>query len=397
LFYIALDDSKGAKDKIKSMNLGFAFIDQLEEITEDVFFAIKGRLRNPNGRRQLFFSANPEGHNWIWKRWVKEKERYRREKIVNINVWSKDAPIPTMEEVEKRALEINKDPANVLIKDFPEYLQYTDNPYLPMDYLIDMLSWPDRLRNRYVFGSDDAFEGLVYPEYDEKIHIIPELPVSDKNLVRVISMDYGKRNPTAVYFLDVDANQNVYITDEIYYPEMSPGQIKVLIRAKNRDKNVKAFVADPSIWRSMEAGMPSVGDSFLSRDDESGWSVNWQRANNEKTYGINTVQSYLRNDPTGNSPNVYILKDKCPNLIEEIMDYRWKEVATMLSVARKKNAPEEARKYNDHAMDSIRYGLVYIRDNRIKAEYKMDYKMKKLLKEITMFHRYSDIRPGMVR
>lgn len=397
LFYIALDDAKGAKDKIKSMNLGFAFIDQLEEITEDVFFSIMGRLRNPNGRRQLMFSANPEGHNWIWKRWVKNQRYHKDEIVVGINAWQKDAPTPTMEIIEQRAEMLNKNPKDLLIKDFPEFVQYTDNPYLPIDYLLNMLSWPEKLKNRYVFGQDDAFEGLIYPEYEEKIHIIPDVPVMDRNLIRVIAMDYGKRNPTCVLFMDVDHNGNVYVVDEIYFPEMSPGQIKLLIRAKNRDRKVKAYVADPSIWRSMEAGTASVGDSFLNRDDESGWAINWNRANNEKSYGINTVATYLRNDHTGNSPNVYFLKDKTPNLVEEIMDYRYKDVAQSLAVGRKKNEPEEPRKWHDHAMDTLRYGLTWIKEHRIKADQKMDYRMKKLLKELSFRHLNREVRPGMVR
>ncbi len=380
------------------MNLGFAFVDQLEEISEDIFFAIKGRLRNPNGRRQFLFSANPEGHNWIWKRWVKEKQRYHREKVIEINAWSKEAPVPTVEMVEARANELNIETGDVQIKHFPEYLQYTDNPYLPMDYLIDMLSWPDNLKSRYVFGSDDAFEGLMYPEYDEKIHIIPEVPVSPRNLVRVIGMDYGKRNPTSVLFADVDANGNVYFVDEIYHTDMSAGQIKLLIFAKNQGRKVKSYVADPSIWRQMEAGMPSVGDSFLNRDDESGQTINWQRANNEKNYGWNTVRTYLKPDPSGNSPNIYFVKDKCPNTIEEIMDYRYKDMAQSLNISRMKNLPEEARKWKDHSMDCKRYILTWIKDHRIKADYRMDSRMKKLLKEITGFRGgNSEIRPGMVR
>ena len=80
------------------------------------------------------------------------------------------------------------------------------------------------------------------------------------------------------------------------------------------------------------------------------------------------------------------------------MDYRYKDMAQSLSIARMKNLPEEARKWKDHAMDAKRYGLVWIKDHKIKADYRMDSRMKKLLKEITSFkYKNSEIRPGMVR
>jgi len=69
---MGLDDSRKAVNKIKSMNLGFACIDQLEEIGEEIFLAIQGRLRRQGTERCFFAKCNPEGHNWAWDRWVKQ-------------------------------------------------------------------------------------------------------------------------------------------------------------------------------------------------------------------------------------------------------------------------------------------------------------------------------------
>ena len=398
LFYIALDDTKGAINKIKSMNLGFAALDQLEELSEEVFHAIEGRLRNPNGRRQFLFTANPEGHNWIWKKWVKNKGKNKHAVVLEANAWTKDAPEPTMEMVEKKAEELGINAGQVMIKHFPDMVQHTDNPYLPMDYLISLLAYPEKLKNRYVFGKDDEFTGLIYPDFEEDIHCaLEEPPLSDKNLVRVIAMDWGKRNPCAVLFMDVDADGNVYVVDELYFPEMTPAQIKTLIFAKNKGKKVRAWVADPSIWRTMEKGMNSVGDSFASRDDASGQRIVWQRANNSVDYGIGVVEKYLRRDNMADTPDIYFIKGKTPNTIDEIYDYRYKELAESLTTSKMKNKPEEPRKYKDHLMDALRYGLVTIQDQRIKAERRMDKKLLKALRNINMYGTpRGDIRPGMV-
>lgn len=52
-------DIKKAEQKIKSLNLGGVFIDQLEEIEARVFEALSGRLRRDVGLQQMNFTTNP--------------------------------------------------------------------------------------------------------------------------------------------------------------------------------------------------------------------------------------------------------------------------------------------------------------------------------------------------
>ena len=367
LHYMPLDDNKGAKHKIKSMNLGFVAIDQMEELSEDVLNAFMGRLRRKGTRRQLAFNANPEGHNWIWRRFIKESNK--REKIYEMNAWSEDAPVPTDKELEERAKELDKHPEDLLIKDFPHYIQYSDNPYLPMSYLLSMLDMPDEWKKRYLFGKDDAYEGLIYTEFSRDVHIIPGIDKNQK-YVRVIAMDYGKQNPMAVLFMDIDRFGNVYIVDEIYQTNLEVATSKMLIRAKNNDKKVHTYVADRSIWKVITPGMPSIGDLYNTDDDVSGWSINWKQADSSPgavNAGIDIVKQYLRNDEfTDNKTKLFILKDRCPKLVEEIEDYRWKEMATAIMMSKAKNQPEVPRKYKDHAVDALRYGLMHIHRFNIK-------------------------------
>jgi phage terminase large subunit len=74
IIYTGLDDTKGAVNKIKSMNLGWACIDQLEEIDETIFLALQGRLRRQHSERCFFAKCNPEGHNWAYQKILR---RYR--------------------------------------------------------------------------------------------------------------------------------------------------------------------------------------------------------------------------------------------------------------------------------------------------------------------------------
>jgi hypothetical protein len=270
-----------------------------------------------------------------------------------------------------------------------------------MDYLIDMLSWPDRIKNRYVFGSHEAYEGLIYDMFSEKIHVIPAFDTHKKEFARVWAYDYGKRNPACALALDVDGMGNIYVTEELYFPEMEIPQWKLMIRAKNRDKPVNGWVADPSIFSETIKGQMSVGARFLNREDESGWMINWVRGDNSAgavQAGIDLVTSYLQqNTTTEGFPNLYVFEKKCPHFLEEIMDYRYKDYAeSMTASMRKARDPlEKPRKYKDHAMDALRMGVQYIWANKIKPK-SVGINVRKLVREILEGRQNKNVRPHMV-
>jgi len=64
--------------RVKSMNLGAAFLDEGSELTEQEYLAILYRLRLPKGTRQLFCATNPSGtHHWMYKRFFQKPSKNR--------------------------------------------------------------------------------------------------------------------------------------------------------------------------------------------------------------------------------------------------------------------------------------------------------------------------------
>lgn len=106
---------KVAATEIRSMNLGCAFIDQAEEITKEVFLAIKGRLRRDvvgDGDRKIYMSINPE-LTWHFAEF-------------------KQNPKPEYELIEASTLENEKN--------------------LPKEYVQDLLNYPESYKQQYVYG-----------------------------------------------------------------------------------------------------------------------------------------------------------------------------------------------------------------------------------------------------
>ena len=126
LVFRHLDDI--AESELKSMNLGFAGIDQAETITEAVFETLQGRLRRVGVPHQILMTCNP-ALTWLFKKF-------------------KQSGDPHYKLIEASTLE---------------------NHHLPQDYIDRIMELPDRLRRPMVLGIWDetllADRAVFDPEY----------------------------------------------------------------------------------------------------------------------------------------------------------------------------------------------------------------------------------------
>lgn len=301
LYYMNLDDARAAVNKITSLNLGFAAIDQLEEINEEVFLAIRGRLRRENSHRNFFATCNPAGHDWIYNRW-------------------KLNPTKNYELFEATTLE---------------------NIYLPEDYILDLLSYPEKWIKRYVYCSWDDFEGLVYDEFTEALHTFDGDYEPNENDTHIHVLDYGFRNPTCILFAATDYDGITRIYDEYYQSETLIEDIAMGYR-KNPFWEKAIRIADPSIHR-----VERDGNNVAGEFDRFG--VYWDRADNDVRQGINRVNQLFKNGKL-------LIHRRCRNLLREIGNYKWKSIKP----GQMRNEYEEPIKKDDHAMDCLRYIANYL-------------------------------------
>ena len=329
IVYMALDDSRDAIQRIKSMNLGFFAFDQLEEVPEDTFIAANGQLRRKNASRCSFHTCNPAGHNWVWKKWkYGNDENYR---LIETRTWTEGIDAPATQQ-EVRA--------------------FSDNPYLPYDYIRSLLEMPEQWVKRYVYCGWDNFSGLVYPMFDDKVHMVKSWGIPSW-YNHYIVYDYGYKNPSAFLFAAVDAEGFVWVYDIIYEAEQTIEELAYLMKAKLREGITYTFLADPSIGRTERDG------NTISGEWED-YGIYWEKARNDKRAGYDRVARYLTPDEKG-VPKMTFFDIPCmQHLKDEIVSYRWKE----LKYSRGDKAfPEEAVKVNDHLMDNLRYLVHYVEDS----------------------------------
>nr|DAQ57732.1 MAG TPA: Large terminase protein [Bacteriophage sp.] len=225
-----------------------------------------------------------------------------------------------------------------------EFMEWADNPYLSkreialLERTMDETSLASRR-----FGRFSAREGLVYPEFDESVHVIEPFEVP-KDWQDTISIDPGLKNPLSAHWYAADFDGNVYVVAEHYkagedvdYHARRIHEISSALGWKqDASGRVRALIDSAAGQRTL-ASQKSVSELFYER----GILVD-ARVNKELFSGIARVKSYLKR---GNGqPDLFIFSC-CTHLIRELKGYFWG----------KGDVPE---KKDDHALDELRYYLM---------------------------------------
>lgn len=305
-------------DKLTNLNLGWFLIDQGEEVAEDIFQMLQGRLRQKNAPRCGMVLFNPAGHDWIWRRCVYLK--YPDHKMVHAKT--------------------------------------TDNPNLPPDYLTSLLNMPEKWVKRFVEGSFDVFSGQIWPEFDPEIHTLAPFPLPEW-YEGMEGIDHGKRAPTAILWAKFDDKGNCFIVDEHYQSGrlVSYHANKVHERRQQWGQPIETIIDAQAAQED-----PNTGRSVIDEYNDHGIIV--IQSDRHVIAGVNRIGEWLRLDPnhphpiTGETreegwPHLWIFKN-CVNLIEHIAQYQWKKHPP----TREEDPEEKPLKKDDHDVDALRYLLM---------------------------------------
>ena len=296
IIFRAFDDP----DKVKSINLGWFAIDQLEEISEDLYLTLLGRLRHPDCRYAIGV-GNPEPG------WVKRRFKDNNGKDSDLVLYE----ATTME-----------------------------NPHLPKNYVENLVkNYPKFWVDRYVYGRWENFEGQVFSEFHESENVIDPFDVP-KAWRTVFFIDYGNRNPTAVLKFAIDYDDNYFIIDEHYEAGKIISYHADKIRQMGYVKGESMIYIDPSCNaknREKNARIVSIVDEYM---DEG---IVPLLANNE-------IAGLLRANQFFKDKRLKIFRS-CFNTIREVSELRWKKVKANFEG----NLPETDEDKDNHTTDCIKY------------------------------------------
>lgn len=300
---------------LTNLNLSGAWIDQAEEVAEDSFLFVRGRLRRKGVPiRQLFITFNMEGHNWIYNYWK-----------------SKDPKC------------VGKDPQDYHLI---EASTLANKAHLPEDYVRNLENLPPDLYRRYVEGSWEVFEGQIFPEFNTDVHVIDPIQIQDHWLM-FEGIDVGVRHPTGYLQAFEDHDNNLYFAKEFRESNLNMGQVAGKIMHLRDGREPTLTVIDPSANKKEQTS----GENLCAQLTEEG--IYTQNANNSVLASIQRIKKDLT------EKRIYVFST-CRLLIEELQQYQWEKPRTYKGQTFHSERPV---KVNDDLVDPFRY-IVMSRPDR---------------------------------
>lgn len=274
----------------KGAEIQWLYFDELTSFPYQIYEFIRTRLRAPKilGVTPITRSAsNPGdiGHGWV------------KERFVDAGEYGAMIPVETYSEVLKRK-EIS-------------YVQYipslaTENPHITQQYIMELERKAPALRDAYLFGNWNAFEGQVFTEwrdaqdhYKDRLytHVIDpfEIPPS---WPRYMSYDHGFAKPFSCGWWAIGPDGTAYRYREWYgwngTPdtgcEMPVGLIAQGIKDRERREALEGIeidrICDPALFHR------TTGDSVKQQFDQHG--IYFRRGEHDRMAGKSEFHERLR-------------------------------------------------------------------------------------------------------
>lgn len=309
-------------EKYKSAEFAAIAVDELTENPLRVFDDLRWRLRWPGIDYTPFLAGtNPGGvgHGWVKAYWI-------------------DGLLPPEMEVYRDSFAYI--PAKA-----------TDNPHISPEYLKQLESLPEKLRKAVRDGDWDVFEGQAFMEWSREKHVVQPFEIPEW-WTRFVSMDWGYTKPYALHWHAVNPDGQVITYRELYgwggKPDEGSQEDAAVVarRVKDLEKGEKISyrVADPAIWAKTGHPGPTIAETFARE------RVVFSRADNDRIQGLAQVHHRLKGWNFGTEKWIpgWVIFSTCTHLIR-----------TLPALVHDKRRVEDIdTETEDHAYDSIRYGLM---------------------------------------
>lgn len=314
--------------KVKSSEYDGAYINEATEIELDHLEMIRGRLRN--GRMpysQIIMDVNP-GPPTHWLNLRMEEGRTRR--LLSRHI------------------------------DNPAYYDREREEWTPAGkvYVETVLSGLTGVRyDRLVRGLWVAAEGMVYTNWDRKIHLIKRFHGTNawgdppREWARYIVIDWGYTDPACVQWWAVDHDGRAYMFRELYISNLETPLLAERVLAIHKQRNdplPRDIVADPAgaDERAIFSRVTGWGTSKAHKDIKAGIEMVQLRL---AVRGDRKPRLFFLEDARVNAEDTNLAARKKPTRsVDEIEGYTW-------DTGNGRKRGDEPVDRDNHGMDTMRY------------------------------------------
>ena len=299
--------------KIRSLNLDWWWVDEATETGKRMYNQLKGRLRGKYGPRRGWLTCNPDSRDsWVYKEFV---ERFQ-------------------------------------VRHAYFHGRTKDATFLPPDYLASLYeTYDDEWIARFLEGTWDTFQGMVFPMFNREAHVIPWTASNiPRDWPRYRGMDHGWSDPAVCVMAAADHQGAIYVYDLYYKRNKTVQQICEGVAELSGDHDFVYSVMDASTFRHESATGRTITDVYR----EHGLILT--RALRNKVHsGIARLRNMLQPRSSLKHPvlprtpgcRLYVCAH-CVPLIKEFMAYRFPE-----------GGGEDPIDKDNHAIDALRYLVMH--------------------------------------
>jgi PBSX family phage terminase large subunit len=325
-------------DKIRSLNLTAFYLEEASNSKFEIYSELTARTRN-----KVAIQFNEDGTQ-------------KKNKLLGIICSNPDSGWIRTEILHKA----DKVFSNRFYPRDPNYNPFMSahlhssyqNKYLDKDFQARIgRGKPDWWVQRYLYGSFDYAEGLVYPMGVE--HIIDPFLIPP-NWKRIFGVDFGLRDATVMLGAAIDPVEGiVHIYDEHYENEKP---------VHHHAKKMLAIMQ--KVPHGMIRGMPVADPKGQNRGSDfrsyfghyQEYGIFFKPGNNKLESGLMKVFTYF-------SLGKLKIHSNCVNVIRELREYKYRPT----ELDQDKNRGEKPVDANNHSMDAMRYIIQELPDDPDKV------------------------------
>lgn len=318
------DNERDAR-KIKGIEYQFMIIDEANEHDQTTIQKLSGSLRRSTARLSnflptLLMTGNPGGVSDIFfkTRFINPDQK----------VW---------------------DPSELKHNDRYVFVpaKVTDNPYIGDEYIDNLESLDEALKQAWLYGNWDTFEGQFFYEFNPDIHICESFEIPESwNRQFGIDLGFSQEHPTVVLWAAQDPDDGtVYIYRE-YEGHTNIEQYANDIHFYQTGELIGQMWADPSMWVSKtKDDYSSETPAFIFT--RKGLPI--MPANNNRINGWRILKQWLH--WTSRKPPKLKIMETCPRLIQVLPALKYSSVGSRIEDL------DTRQRYDDYA-DALRYLMV---------------------------------------
>lgn len=316
-------DNAERVEKVRGTEYCTIYLNEATELSyttmNEVLTRLSQRVCDKNGNEavpKLLLDCNPRGpRHWLYSVGVKHVDPESGRTLPNAEIW-------------KRV----------------HWSAYDNQENLSKEYLEELENLPEIQKQRMLHGKWVSAEGQVYSDFREEIHVVSPFRIPD-DWTKIRSIDFGFTNPFVCLWGAVDHDGKLYIYRELYKAGILTSVHAETIKKLSGNERYLMTVADHDAEERAELNKNGIPTEAAKKTVQ---------------LGIQTVQKRFRE-------NRIFIFPSCKQLLSEIDSYSW------LPPSEERNACEEPRKLDDHAMDAMRYMVMAV-DENFKSNIKNKYR-----------------------